>query len=891
MSRQAGGSRTRASRARPRDGEAAASTEYRLLKGVAEATHRLLSQPDLDAGLRDALALLREAAGADRIYLYEFHSLPGRTERVFSQRFGWSRRRGEMVKDAPELQNIRYRDWGFGEWRNEFDKGRAVARTRGEAGGKAGEFLERHGIQSLLLVPVLTNGRLRAVIGFDDCTRPRRWSREEEAILHVMADSIGAALDRRDGEERWRRMVAILESTTDFVGYVDIASGEQYINRAGRRMIGLDEGAPLTGDLENAPRFMPDWARKLIREVALPIAARDGVWHGETALLTADGREIPVSQVIIAHKTENGRVEFFSTVARDIAESKRQERHLSAMVDLTKEIGGTLDLEEIFDGAQRRVKALFGCERVVIFQRDDSSRVFRIVSQSGMPEHLLPEAIAFEFTPSPEMAEAFAGGRAVTVNDVQTQPYLPVKAMRQNAVERWMAAPLLVRGRLVGILAVVNPLSGRPFDDSQAQLLEGIAQQLALAVEAGELYRAQQEEAQVASALARVSQEMITSLDTRVVLDRLCQLTTEVLGSDCSHTLLWSATDRVWVVAAGHGDLPEQWERIRAVRIRPEELQSLVDRLEHRDVVEIYREMSHDPVGATTGFRMALRRGGKLVGIHAASWLRGSPLFTRSQQRIAAGIGQIASMVLENLQLVDELERANKLKSDFVATMSHELRTPLNVILGYNDLLLDGAFGELPEEQRDAQRRIERSAWELLDLINATLDVSRIESGHLPVVVCRVRLQDLADDINRETREMQARPGLSLTWDIPADLPPLQSDPVKLKVILKNLVTNALKFTDEGEVAVHAKLENGRVHLVVDDTGIGIPPDSLETVFEPFRQLDASMTRRHGGVGLGLYITRRLCELMGGTVSVRSEVGKGSSFRVELPNPTPASAG
>jgi signal transduction histidine kinase len=216
--------------------------------------------------------------------------------------------------------------------------------------------------------------------------------------------------------------------------------------------------------------------------------------------------------------------------------------------------------------------------------------------------------------------------------------------------------------------------------------------------------------------------------------------------------------------------------------------------------------------------------------------------------------------------------------------MSHELRTPLNVIVGYNDLLLDGAFGEMAPEQAETLGRVQTSAYELLELINATLDMSRLESGRLPLDLEDVCVQDLIAEIDAETRALRDKPGIRCVWDVPAECAPLRTDRVKLKVILKNLVGNAVKFTEAGTITISARRTNGQVEFRIADTGIGIAPETRAVIFEPFRQADGSATRRYGGVGLGLYIVRRLLEILGGAVAIDSEVGKGSTFRVSVPD-------
>ena len=397
-------------------------------------------------------------------------------------------------------------------------------------------------------------------------------------------------------------------------------------------------------------------------------------------------------------------------------------------------------------------------------------------------------------------------------------------------------------------------------------------------------------EAEIAGALARVGRELIVPLDRQALLDRLSQVTTEVLGCDSSHTILEVPDTDQYCIAAGFGYPPEQWEWLSLVKMPKAIIDHPLASLESADVMQVgsadFSNETARAAGQHLGFTallfMPLRRGDALIGFHVAG-LRGAAAFTAQQERMGQGIGQLASLALENARLLQELAQASRLKSDFVATMSHELRTPLNVIVGYTDLMLDGAFGVLTDEQQQCVQRIDASSRELHDLINATLDLSRIESGRAPVELRDTSVADLIADVDRETQDLRRHVPLQFQWAVAADLPCLRTDPSKVKVVLKNLIGNAVKFTPTGQVSVDARSCEDGVEVSVTDTGIGMAPESLSIIFEPFRQVDSSSTRRYGGVGLGLYIVRRLLELVGGTITVSSEVGRGSTFRVRLP--------
>ncbi len=402
---------------------------------------------------------------------------------------------------------------------------------------------------------------------------------------------------------------------------------------------------------------------------------------------------------------------------------------------------------------------------------------------------------------------------------------------------------------------------------------------------------ARKEEAAIVEALSRVGWEMIALLDTPAILNRLCQLTTEALGCDVSHTVLWQPKEDVFIPMSGYGDPPEEWEVIKLLKIPRAKIMSLFSRLDSEDVVQqtpsTYQDLLvaelQKQFNATAGLYIALRRGRTIIGYLSASYRGRNAQFTPQQERIARGIAQLASMALQNARLVEELEHANHLKEEFLAMFSHELRTPLGVIMGYSDLLLDGTFGSLTAEQTDIIGRVDKKAEELFALITAILDLNRLQKGQLPLDFTDVSLPNLLREIETETQDWFKKPSLQAVWNIIPEPLLVRTDPLKLKIVIKNLVHNAVKFTEQGSITVDVHPSASGVEISVVDTGIGIAPEVLPIIFEPYRQADTSPSRHYGGLGLGLHIVRQLLELLGGTITVESKVGYGSTFRVLIP--------
>jgi PAS domain S-box-containing protein len=232
-----------------------------------------------------------------------------------------------------------------------------------------------------------------------------------------------------------------------------------------------------------------------------------------------------------------------------------------------------------------------------------------------------------------------------------------------------------------------------------------------------------------------------------------------------------------------------------------------------------------------------------------------------------------------------ELQKASRLKSEFLANMSHELRTPINVILGYTSLLREQIYGSLNAQQDEALAKTYTTSQHLLDLINDILDLSKIEAGKMPLHLEPVSVAELVSELSEALLPILRDRELAYRVEVLDELAPIRTDRTKLKQVLLNLVSNAVKFTQEGSVTVTVR--RGRsdrgICIVVADTGIGIKSEDLRAIFEDFRQIDQSHTREHGGTGLGLSITRKLLTLLGGSIEVASEYGVGTTFTIELP--------
>lgn len=257
--------------------------------------------------------------------------------------------------------------------------------------------------------------------------------------------------------------------------------------------------------------------------------------------------------------------------------------------------------------------------------------------------------------------------------------------------------------------------------------------------------------------------------------------------------------------------------------------------------------------------------------------------YTRDDLALAEDLAGRAALAMDNARLYGEAAKANRAKSDFLAVMSHELRTPLNAILGYTDLLAAEMMGPLTDEQQAKLERLKANAQHLLELIEEILGFAGVQAGSGGITIERLDLRDLVRPALPTIEPMARDKKLRFMADLPDSPTPVETDPDKVRQILVHLLSNAVKFTEHGEVRLAAWVEDDRIILRVRDTGVGIAPAALDRIFDSFWQVERVATRSAGGTGLGLSVARQLARLLGGDITVASTVGGGSTFTVDLP--------
>jgi len=409
------------------------------------------------------------------------------------------------------------------------------------------------------------------------------------------------------------------------------------------------------------------------------------------------------------------------------------------------------------------------------------------------------------------------------------------------------------------------------------------------AIERHRLLAERTDDAHVFAALVRVGEALMAGLHSHALLERLCHVSAEVL--DCAVTSTWVLDETAEALVPAAANTRAEWDRIADLQVPRAALRPLtpargaqaVHWLDPRLRQRLPDALVAMPPGVTAGACLILRRGGQIVGTQVCGYRGPAREWTGVQQRIAQGLVHAAALALDNAQLVTELEQSNAIKTYFAGTMSHELRNTVFAIAGFSEMLAEALRQKAGAEANRLVGIIGDRARESLQLIQAALEVTRSEVQPAPPDERELSIAELVEPLRREMELLRNGRALAIEWHLAPEVPALRTDAVKVRMVLKNLVGNAIKFTERGAVKVCADRAGKGVRLTVSDTGIGIPPEEIPHLFEPFRQAHGHVSRRAGGAGLGLYIVRRLVDLLGGTIAVDSAPGHGTTFSVELP--------
>jgi GAF domain-containing protein len=670
--------------------------------------------------------------------------------------------------------------------------------------------------------------------------------------------------------------------------------------------------------------WVPDDIRELIRKrgdrsgVWVPMM-REGVALGAIGVTRNDPGSFTDEQIALLKTFADQAVIAIENV-RLFKELEARNRDLTVALDqqtATAEVlkvmsRSTFDLQPVLDSLIENAANLCAARRGVIFRRDGD--VYRGVAFYNASADLIEFIKQHPVTAGRHTITARVAleRRTIHVADLQADNEYTYVLRDVDPIRTELGVPMLRGDDILGVI-ILYKVEVRPFTDQEIALLQTFADQAVIAIENVRLFK--ELEARTAeltrsvgelTALGEVSQALSSTLDLEAVLDTIVSRASQLAGAAGCSIYEYDGAAEQFELRATHNPDADFVEALRAAPLRKGE--GVMGRAtEMREPIQIpditqpgaYRSSVRDTLirfGYRALLSVPLLREDQIIG--SLSFNRKAPgEFPSEVVDVLKTFATQSALAIQNARLFREiadksrqLEAASQHKSEFLANMSHELRTPLNAILGFSEVLAQGMFGEINEKQTEYLHDILESGRHLLSLINDILDLSKIEAGRMELELTEFDLPQAIQNALTLVRERALRRGIALHHVIDDRVADIRADERKVKQVLLNLLSNAIKFTPEGgRIDVRAAPADGRVEVSVTDTGVGIAPEDLETVFEEFRQVGTA-DKKAEGTGLGLALSRKFIELHGGRIWVTSQVGVGSTFTFTLPvRPWPAS--
>ena len=646
------------------------------------------------------------------------------------------------------------------------------------------------------------------------------------------------------------------------------------------------------------------------RSILVVPMIRDDVAIGAIAVMQLEPRLFPETQVELLKTFASQAViaidslRLFNELRQrtdDLSESLQQQ---TATADMLKVISrSTFDLQTVLDTLVESAAQLCDADQAMIRQREGGVLV-RAVGYGYSPEFT-------EYTRTLPLApgrgtaagRALLEGKIIHIRDVRADPeYTWTEAQRFGGFRTVLAVPMLRESNPIGVLTLTRS-EVRPFTDKHIELATTFADQAVIAMENVRLFdevqartRELSQSVEELRALGEVSQAVNSTVDLEIVLTTIVAKATQLSSTEAGAIYVFDDANQEFRLRATYGLDETIVAELRDSHIRIGDT-AISEAVEGRVPIQI-PDLQADPsatldVIVRAGFRALL-----IVPLLSPNAIVGALVvrrkqpgeFPKSAVELLQTFAAQSVLAIQNARLFSEIEdksrqlaAASQHKSQFLANMSHELRTPLNAILGYNQLMLNNIYGETSGKMRTVLARVQSNGKHLLKLINDVLDLSKIEAGQLTLSLTDYSIKQVVQNVSAAVEPLVNEKKLGFKSEVASELPPGRGDERRLTQVLFNLVANAIKFTEVGEVIIKVSAANSAFIVSVRDTGPGIDSADQGRIFEEFQQADSSITKKTGGTGLGLSIARHIIEMHGGRIWVESSLGKGATFSFTVP--------
>lgn len=585
-------------------------------------------------------------------------------------------------------------------------------------------------------------------------------------------------------------------------------------------------------------------------------------------------------------------VELEARIASATQEIRQRVEELAVLNELSRALTAHLSVEQVLIETYRGASALLDAANSYITlydaERDQITSVLRAVD--GRFEQPLP-------TPRGGLTDYLIHSQQPlllpdrVVERTVELGMEPVAYVQGRTSASWLGVPIVLGKRVLGTMVVLNYNTPGTYQAWDRDLLWALANQAAIAINNAHLFRKSEQHAVELGILYEVGKEITATLALDAMLQTIVNNAVRLVGADKSLLVLLDVQKEKLVEIVGHG-----YDQAQLEAHTFGELQSGLSGWVLREKVPtLTGDLQNDKRQQGTALTSARRSGSRsaavaplLIGDQVLGTLTvvngpSKQTFTPADLNLVTMLAGHAAAAIQKAQLYKAAQEADRLKSAFLASMSHELRTPLNSIIGFTGILLQGLVGPLNDEQKKQLGMVMNSARHLLALINDVLDISKIEAGELVLASEPFDVHQTIQQAVQTVTPIADKKGLQLIVEVSPEVGYIIGDRRRMEQILINLINNAIKFTDKGNVRIRSEIVNNRLVSQVVDTGIGIQPGDVGKLFKPFRQLDTGLARRREGTGLGLAICDRLVNMMGGEIWVESQWGEGSTFTFTLP--------